>query len=300
MADLIKHRTSLVKGVLGHNPPPQKLVLRGMTDLEKALTQEFRERDQRRARLADVNAPLRDKLLAALGKDDPAWAAYVRKRRGSRELKPSARVTLPKIRRQKDRVFLGSLGATRVPPFDYQWTWSAKTGSPELVFPYARADIGGLITQVVTGKRKASASARAAVGIFFQSPSECVSKFNFWANARLRFEWQTYSFLASSHSDGFIGLFAGSYDWAGNFNGTLVDQRISLWNDDAWWNGATDLDSSDGVSLAANFQVDPDHWYALWLWCGTHDSGDGDGTVSWGQAWSTLSIWAPSISWQVG
>src|SRR6266700_3272514 len=132
MADLKKRRTSLVRDLLGHDPPPQKLVLRGMADLEKTLAQRFRELNEQRARLARANAPLWDNLRRLLGKDS-AWAATVRRqRRASRKSLPSRRFSIPKPLQQKESVFLGSLGGTRVWPFDYEWTWKAP--APQSVF----------------------------------------------------------------------------------------------------------------------------------------------------------------------
>jgi len=69
MAKSRRRRTSVVKGVGDDNPPPQKIVLRGMADLEKTLAQRFQERKRQVARLAEANAPLRDKLIGPLGKD---------------------------------------------------------------------------------------------------------------------------------------------------------------------------------------------------------------------------------------
>ena len=147
-----------------------------------------------------------------------------------------------------------------------------------------------------------SISARAAVGIFFSSPSECVSNFSFWASPSLGFSWEEYCTLSSAHSDGFIGLFAASYDWGGNFTATLVDQMFSLWSNNSWWNDANGKGGSEGFSLSANLLVDPDHWYALWVWCGSNDSDGGysEWTGFGSSAYSDLSVYVDSISWQVG
>jgi len=293
----------LVRGLLGHDPPPQKLVLRGMADLEKTLAQRFQELNEQRARLARANGPLWDKLRGLLRKD-PTWAASVRrKRRASRKSRLARRVSVPKALQQKERVFLGSLGGTRVAPFDYPWTWKAQSGSPPPgggVDVSAFANSGWMFVGLDTGWKNASSlSGRAALGIFFQSPSECLSKFSFWANPQVGFIWEEECGLDSVHTDGFIGLFAASYDWAGNFTETLVDQMISLWSDDSWWTSNSGSGDSSGFPLSANFLVDADHWYALWVWCGGHASGDGSDTF-WSQALSGLHVHVPSISWQVG
>ena len=272
-----------------------------MADLEKTLAQRFEELNEQRARLARANAPVWDHLRGLFGKD-PALAATVRRQwRASRKTLRSRRFSIPEALQQKESVFLGSLGGTRVWPFDYEWTWKAPTGlSAYWIDASADASNGGLRMVLDTDEKDKSLSGRAAVGIFFQSPSHCLSKFSFWANALLRFDWWTTCAFASAHSDGFIGLFAASYDWAGNFTSTLVDQKISLWSDDSWWFGAEGSGSASGFPLSANFQVDPDHWYALWVWCGSHVSAEGDQTFSYSSAFSSLVVQVPSISWQVG
>jgi hypothetical protein len=270
-----------------------------MADLEKTLAQRFEELNEQRARLARANAPLWDTLRALL-RNDPTWAATVRrKRRASRKSLPARRVSIPKALQQKERVFLGSLGGTRVWPFDYEWTWRVNPGPP-FVYLSADASDGEMQMSMSTDEKEASLSGAAAVGIFFQSPSHCLSNFSFWANPLLRFSWYEICTLSSAHSDGFIGLYAASYDWAGNFTGTLVDQMISLWSDDSWWWDAEGSGSSSGFPLSANFQVDPDHWYALWVWCGSHVSADGAGIFSYSTAFSSMFVQVPSISWQVG
>ena len=109
MANLKKRRTSLVRSLLCHDAPPQKLVLRGMANVEKTLMHRFQEQNKQRDRLASGNALLRDKLLGLFG-EDPAWAASVRrKHRASRKSPPLRPVALRKGVRQKERISLGSL-----------------------------------------------------------------------------------------------------------------------------------------------------------------------------------------------
>ena len=310
MADLKRRRTSLVRSLLGHDAPPQKLVLRGMANVEKTLMQRFQQQNKRRARLASGNALLRDKLLGLFG-GDPGWAADVRRKwRASRKSPPFRRIKLRKGLRQKDHISLGSLGGTRTWPFDYQWSWYAITGPAGLYHNTITADEAwgygykrGLILQRADQGDHGSLSARAAVGIFFSSPSECLQNFSFWANPLYHFTWEEDCTLASAHSDGFIGLFAGSYDWAGNYSGTVVEQMIPLWSNNSWWDDASSsgTNDTDGFPLSANFQVDPDHWYALWVWCGSDDSGDGyGGWISGASAYSELSVAVGKIGWQVG
>jgi hypothetical protein len=298
MADLKQRKISLVRGILGHDAAPAKVVLRGMADLEKALGRRFRDLQKQRGQSAQANAELRNQLLGPQ-KKDAAWAASMRRRQERlKSLRPQSAAP-HKVVAPKERVFLGSLGGTRIAPFDYPWTWSAKTGSPS-VSTEASTSTGDISISIMTGDKAASASARAAVGIFFSSPIDCVSNFSFWSSPSLAFSWEEFCSLDSAHTDGFIGLYAASYDWAGNFTATVVDQMISLWSNNSWWDDANGGNSNRAYPLSANFQVDPDHWYVLWVWCGSDDSGDGFGTFSGSSAISDFGVRVPAISWEVG
>jgi hypothetical protein len=299
MADLKQRRTSLVKTILGHDAAPRKVVLSGMADLEKMLGQRFHELRKQREESARASAPRRAVLIDSLRKD-PAWAASIRKRRARQKSLRSRRATPPKVAQRKERVFLGSLGGTRVPPFDYPWNWSASSGSPT-VSKYADVEGNLDISMLTADNNSSSASARAAVDIFFSSPIDCRSNFRFWASPYVNFGWEEYCTLDSAHSDGFIGLYAASYDWSGNFTGTLIEQTISLWSNSSWWDDANGKGSSAGFSLSADFDVDSDHWYALWVWCGVDSSADGlSGTFSGSAADSDLAVAVRAISWELG
>ncbi|HEY6767721.1 MAG TPA: hypothetical protein VI386_23455 [Candidatus Sulfotelmatobacter sp.] len=299
MADLKKRRTSIIRGILGHDAAPKGVVERSMADLEKMLDRRFRDLNKQRAELARAHAPLREKLLGPLRKD-PEWAQFIRKLRDTHKSLQSYRVASPKLVERKERVFLGSIGGTRVPAYDYPWTWSATSGSPS-VSTSANVNNGQMIVGISTDMNNgSSASARAALGIFFSSPTECLSHFKYWANPALNYNWWDICAFDSAHSDGFIGLYAAEYDWSGGMTATPVDQMISLWSDDSWWSGASDQGSNSAYPLSANFEVDANHYYALWVWCGVNDSAAGWGTFSGSGSGSTLSITVPSISWEVG
>jgi hypothetical protein len=299
MADLKKRKSSLVNSILGRDAAPHSVVLRGMADLEKMLDRRFRDLHKQRAESARVQAPLRDKLLGPLRKD-PAWAESIQKMRAHQKSLQSRRSLPAKASLQKERVFLGSIGGTRVPPLDYPWTWNATAGSPS-VSTSANVGSGQMSLNVSTNfDNGSSLSARAALGIFFQSPIECLSHFKFWSNPALNFNWWDVCSFDSAHSDGFIGLYATAYDLSGAVTGTPVDQVISLWSDDSWWNGASNQGSNSGYSLSADFEVDSSHWYALWVWCGVDNSAQGWGTFSGSGSGASLSVTVPSISWEVG
>jgi len=299
MPDHKKYRASVIKGILGHGAVPRSVIARSMADLEKALDRRFRELHQRRTALARAHAPLREKLIGEL-RNDPAWAASIRNLRDTHKSLASRRLAPPKVAAKKERVFLGSIGGTRVAPFDYPWTWSATSGSPN-VSTSANVNSGQIVLGGSTNLNNGSSlSARGALGIFFSSPTECLSHFKFWSNPALNFDWWDICAFDSAHSDGFIGLYAAAYDWGGAQTDTPADQMISLWSDDSWWSGASDQGSNSGYPLSADFEVDANHYYALWVWCGINDSAAGWGTFSGSGSGADLKVTVPSISWEVG
>ena len=301
MANVRKRRNAQQKSAVGQDIPPQKVVLRGMADLEKTLARHFQETENQRARLAEANTPLRDKLLGIIGKD-PAWAASVRRGRHVRQKSMASRRISRTIKLPDADAFIALNGGTRVRPFDYAWTWSAKAGGSPTDILEVKADTKWgeleINLEAGSGKKAANFSARAALGIFFRLPLWPLASFTFRASPIFNFNWQTYCGLSSVHTDGFIGLFAASYDWAGNFSAVLTDQKLSLWSDDSWWDGGSGVDNSHGFPMSANFLVDSDHWYALWVWCGSHNIGDGWYTIRYSDAVSELFVLVNSISWQ--
>jgi hypothetical protein len=299
MANLKKSRTSIVEGILGHNAAPRNVVLRGMAGLEKTLERRLREVHRERMELSRANARLRDRLFGAQLRDVASEAAIREQRALVKKLR-SRRVAPPQIPRKKERVFVGSIGGSRVPPFDYPWTWSATAGSPS-VATSADVNAGQMnVREYSDVNNGSSASARAALGIFFTPPTEGTSHFRFWANPAFNYFWDDYCTLDSAHSDGFIGLYAGEYDWSGAQTSVPVDQMLWLWSDDSWWFGASGQGSNTGFPLSADFEVDNDHWYALWVWCGIDNSAAGLGGFFGSMSNGGLSVTVPSISWELG
>ena len=238
-----RKRPKSKQGLLGHEVPPEKVVLRGMADLEKTLARRFEELNKQRVWLAEAHVPLRDKLLGILEKDSARAASVRRDLRATRKPFARRRISIPKALQQKrgPGVLVGLNGGTRVLPFDYSWSWSAKGGSP----PQNAIDVGADPTYgniwVNLNTNRASVIARAAVGIFFRLPLWSLANFSLWSNPTVSFYWQQ-SGSGTEFSDGFVGLLAASYDWAGNaparrpsprahrFSAILVDQMISLWS----------------------------------------------------------------------
>ena len=300
MADLKQHRAAMVNGILGCKAVPTKVVLQGMADLEKALERQLREAHAQRAEFSRANAAVRDQRLGPLARDRKTWAESAHRLRALEKTLRSKPVTAPPVAKKKERVFLGSIGATRVVPFDYPWTWKASVGGPT-VFTSADVTAGTMrIHDKPNVNNPSSDGARAALGIFFSSPLECPAPFWFWANPAFSFFWWDTCQFAAGHSDGFIGLYAAAYHWSGAFAGVMVDQMIPLWSDSSWWWGASGSGSSRGYPLSGQFEVDSDHFYALWVWCGINDSSEGWGDISGSSAGANMAVNLPSISWELG
>lgn len=283
--------------LMGGRAAPRGIVQRGMMDLERRLTRQFREQ---RALQVEANQNVRraqEPLLAVLREDKRA-AAGVRGLRALDSQLARHKLAPPAVRPEKHRIF-ADMGATVTPPYNYPWSWNQTSGGPALSVS-ADSNAGTMSFSIWNASKDASGSARAAVGIFFQ-PVVVNGILRLWSNPAINYEWWTYCVFASAHSDAFIGLYVGSYTFAGGFDGAPVDQMITLWSDDSWWAGAGDhTGTNSGYPLFAEFNVDSSHWYAMWVWCGGTASGDGWGSPFWGSgAGSDLSLTIPSMTWEL-
>jgi len=326
MAKSRQRRNSVFKRIRGENPPPQKVVLRGMADLEKTLAQRFQERKKELARLAKANAPLRDKLVG-VSANDPAWAACSRDaQRVARASLASRRVSVPKALRQKPRasVFLGSNGGARFVPFDYSWT-SRSTGeiavndlSADKVSGGMRIYIGTQFSSSGNDDGDAGGEAYAALGIFFRlpsygfSPAPPLGLANLVVSAipAVNFAWEAFfgPQILYPSAFGFIGLLVQRYDWTVGWASpqstaasTLFVGEHQLWRDDSLGDNGSGWKNRPWISvpLSAMFLVDSFHWYALWVWCGTQNAGvERYDAKNWSWAESDLRVNVPYISWQ--
>jgi len=277
-------------------PPSAALVRRGMRDLEGELVGQFRESQSESRVLSKASGAV---ARSVAGGNSSALAASMRairvsdQRLGRRKLAP---VEGP---RETERIFSGSIAATRVPPYSYPWTWSSQNGGAS-VSVTANQNTGRMGFGLWNAGRAASGSAAAAIGIYFR-PVFANGILRLWSNPAFNYQWWTYCVLASAHSDGWIGLYVGRYTLAGGFDGAPVNQRVRLWNDDSWWSGAgSHSGSTSGFPLFAQLGVDSAHWYALWVWCGGRATGDGwGGLFSGSGAGSNLSVLVPSMTWEL-
>jgi hypothetical protein len=285
-----------VRDLFGGRSLSQKAVRQSMGALEKRLTAEFKERTR-------VNAEIRKHsraLSASLNEEAKGVAEAVT---GLRRLATSLRgrrLVEPPYLEAREQVYVGSIGAVRKPPFDYQWTWSAASGNPE-GSESADRQSGKMFFQLYTDDDNSSSmSGRTAVGIYFYPPAEC-GDLQVWASPSFTDQWWDFCTFDSAHADGWIGLYIQSYDLTDAPTATLVDQQISLWSDSSWWSGTSGQGSNTGYGLyAPPMQVDQDHQYAIWVWAGGDVSADGWGTISGSVAGDVMNIAVPFIRWELG
>jgi hypothetical protein len=291
-----------VRDLFGGRSIPAETALKSMKTLEKRLDAEFTARTKSRSQLAEQMSKYRAPLLEVVGRDRGAAEAVG----GVRRLQKSARERkLRDPHRAKPRagVYAGSIGATVVPPYDYQWTWNAVDGNPGENSESADRGSGDMALHIWTddGNNSSSISGRTAVGTYFYPPARNGS-LQVWSSPSYTDDWGTYCVLDSASADAWMGLYIESYDLAGAPTGPVVDQQPRLWSDSSWWSGTgSEEGSNSGFGLyAPPIQVDQDHQYIIWIWMGGDVSAQGWGTFSGSGAGDDLSAHVPAITWELG
>ncbi|GEJ59096.1 hypothetical protein [Anaeromyxobacter diazotrophicus] len=288
-----------VEALFGGKIAPPALVKRGMADLEQRLNQRFRAGEAARrehlAALAKVHGPLRD----LLGENEKV-AAGVKQLRALQARYAKEQLAAPAAPEAKERIFTGSIGATVVPPFSYDWSWQASSNSPDEAASSADRGTGRMsFAAWANFDHGSSASVRAALGIYFRPQTEN-GILHLTSAPALNFGWGDWCVLDGAHTDGWLGLIVGRYNLSGGLDGWSVDQQLDLWSDDSWWSGTGwQTGSTSAHPLDAWFTVDSSHWYALWVWCGGDISAAGWGIFSGSGAGSTMSVAVPSITWEL-
>jgi len=104
----------------------------------------------------------------------------------------------------------------------------------------------------------------------------------------------------NAHSDGWLGIFVGSYAVAGGYAGTLIDERLKLWDfNSGWFDHPESQTGISGFPLSAWLPVDRSHGYTIWVWCGGSIASDGfyGPPYHGSDAESIMNITVPSIFW---
>ncbi len=292
-------RNQRSNSLYGQPPPGPEVAARGMRQLEKQLAGEFAFQTRERAKLAgSVREAFRP--LERIALQDPAAAKGIRALRELSKNRPK-RLPAPATEAIAPKTFSGSIGALYGPPFDVRWTWSAKDGSPILE---DNADENAASIELFVGADGNDASAgsvRGAVGNFLSPPMTGVSTMQVSAAPNLHFFWDTYTTLSSCWSAGWIGFSIASFDRAGNFIDTVVNQQNPIWDHQASGiSGTSDSQTITGFPLQAQFNAIEGMWYIVWVWAGCYAYGNGWDAVSGSGAGAFMSITVPWFSWRNG
>lgn len=277
---------------------PERIVLAGMKGLENELTNTFRTEQENRSQAERHNGVLQKSFLASLSKDAKNKQA-INALKQLHTKRSRIKLAAPKPVKERERIFTGLTAATVVPPFNYQWTWHSGSGFPDNLDVVANRNTGTMNFFLNTNPTYSSSdSHRTALGIFFKPLTEN-GVLRVSAAPAINFNWWDTCAFASAHTDAFMGLYVGRYNLNGEFDGSAVNQQISIWNDSSWWSGGSGSGSNSGFPLSAQFNVDGNHWYALWIWCGGNVSSDGWHTFSGSGAGAALSVAIPSVTWEL-
>jgi hypothetical protein len=270
-----------------------------MSTVEETLKDEFFSALERRDATTVVSDAVREALLQVIGRDQMTSVVQDIQQKAT-SLREERELTLPQIAEQPQRIFLASIGATVGVPFNYQWTWSTGTGSPSLSAAADRTTGRMSFSLFGSFSNSSSGAGAAALGIYFR-PMVTNGILRLSANPGFTYRWGTFCAFCSAHSDGWIGLYGGRYNLSGGFDGDLINQQISLWNDNSWWYGVgSQTGSNTAFPLFAQANVDSSHWYALWVWCGGGISACGFGSPFWGSnAGASMSVTLPSMTWEL-
>jgi hypothetical protein len=280
----------------GHVAAPD-VALKGMAELEQELSKRHNERESKRAASGQQFELVFRPLLDLVGKDQRASQGL----QGLSNLQQTARLPLtsPVARKASSRIFLPA-GATIAPPYDYQWTWDAVSGSLFREGVTADSASGQMHFVIDTNHDNSSAaSTAAAVGSYF-SPLVAQGMLHIYTTPNYSSAWALWCAFYEGQADGWIGLYVGEYDLNGNFVGAPVNFSFSLWTEDLFF-GDPSGGGVDSLSLQATCPVDSDHFYVIWTWCGGTASGAGfNHFLSAGSAaYSEMYVNVPSITWEL-
>lgn len=287
-----------LRGLYGGLSPSQAVARRAKAAKQKELSANFARQEALRLRHARIMARVHAPMLEACGGDAEVVRSVASLKSLARQMRrrPLARPVVPV---HKPRI-VADLGATVVPPYDFQEMLASSMGMPRNTSSADKTT--GQITSVLDAdsRNASSETLTAAVGIFFHPPTDCSGTLSISATLSFTFDWATYCAFASAHSDAWVGIAVERFDMAGLPTGVLVDQQIFLWADNSWWTGAGySSGSNNAFPLSAQCTVDNQHVYHVWVRCGGSISAGGWHGGFGSDAWSHIFASVPSITWEL-
>lgn len=290
--------------ILGFSPPSADDMARRIVGLEEQFEAEHQAQTARFEALRADQRAKRD-ALGLIRSDDRAVRALVQERRTALAARQRSRLELPARQSPRERIFTGSLGATRVPPFWWASSWQSISGEglgggsgsdAGILHVYANEDQAAGDYGYLGGPN--SVSARAWVGTFFQPPTS-EGLLTVSANPLVVFDYGDTCFMDGCSTFGWIGLFVQEYDRHGVPSGAPVQQQNYLWSDASWWSGIGDNSGGTVVPLSTVIPVDDEHSYGLFVWCGVTGNQVGFGDYYYSLGWGEMNVIVPWITWHL-
>jgi hypothetical protein len=163
-------------------------------------------------------------------------------------------------------------------PYDFSWTPTWTRGSPEKEVEASQKS-GGLLTSAHTDDHNASgADLWAGVGVYWSIPSwldQETGTLRLTVNASYADTWACAVWFDNARATGELVLNLDCFDSAGAWQSLPIHQTYGLFDDGGDPTGSTGEDSSNGVTITAETQVDHSHFYNAWLFAHVNVYGDG-------------------------
>lgn len=292
-------------------PPSEEEIRRRLQPVEQHLEARFQASADSFDRLRERQASLREALVPA-GSSNEGLEASVRRavegrRQAGREAaqKAAAHVeSLPSGSAARERIFSGSIGATRVPPYSWASAWRATRGDPMDDWGAANSTghvNGHLDMNALSAIDRPSSIWLTAWAGTYVHPMMEESILVMNSNPSITYSYGDECVTDGASTNGWIGLFVQEYDSQGIPSGVPVAQQISLWSDASWWSGIGEqFGSTSGFPLSAVTPVKHSHSYGVFVWCGLSCFAAGWGNPMWGSDSSgALTVRIPSITWEL-
>lgn len=194
--------------------------------------------------------------------------------------------------------FKFSTGQTITKPYDYDWTWEASYGRPDIRTYANKAGFSGWWSVYCDENDSSAGYTAAGVGVYFAPPSQNGS-LNVSTAVDMKSHWGTWCSQAYATTWGKIELIVHMYNVSNNeYVGEAVNLVWTIFFDYSYWFGIGDQYSSNSAfPLSATFPVDNSHWYAIWILTSGEVEADGKGIIygSYAEAYLTMDV--PYITW---
>jgi hypothetical protein len=160
----------------------------------------FLESETRRARREAAVAQVRQQL-AQQDKIKTEVERAVPTIRQMAQVLANQKPNMPTINvKVQERLTTGSIGITRVPPYDWPWTWNSINGDA-VADENADQNAGTMSCFENNGNSGGGSAGAAAVGFYFRPPLPGVGIITVDATPAFNYLWWTYNVFDSSHSD---------------------------------------------------------------------------------------------------